>query len=657
MVNASRREHRKSRVARFTSATLLLVVLALGFLVVNNEVSRRGAAFNPTVALVNEDLAAEFNDKEYVFGANFVDRVSKDSEYNWTVLSRPIAEKAYKDGSVDAVIYLPQSFSRDILTLQDLDPTKATIEYKLRSQVDEQSDRLLKSKIVDIVHGFNQGVVKMYYASVAGNIAEADSYMNAAFGNQEALVAALTSDVEEPFSGTMPNFENFVASATGLNEANAATVEAQNSFAEAVMKMLSDSSEALSGKLPEISEYANRQKEIAQINATNANTRISGQAAADREFYGNQFDWLRVGTLCRLTGVDASDLAEPCADPEGTRPPHLAGQLGSLRQAITGYADTVEAQQNTIPLLRDSLDASIKNLTALAAFFEPPTLPGTPPVPGIPPAPADPPATTDPLDPDGPLDPTDPPVASVPSVPIVPAFPTLNAVVLQALKAEIDALTMTRDSLNSDGVPIAQFDTQLTNLDAWFADAVASAKGSALTTSTVTGLEVKDWSSYDPDSAEVYIDNSDALHQSIADLVTQTAEASSTVASSKLTVLDNAALFDALLKSANATFSGAEAVHHGVDDVLSAGNLGLGKNQQYYQNFATVLANTRTQGVDSGKIHDFFSAPIAAKDITAVRAAVPSTFATDWLVVFSGGLLVGVLVTVLSRTFRPKKSA
>lgn len=638
MVNASGREHRKSRVARFTSAALLLVVLALGFLVVNNEVSRRGTAFNPTVALVNEDLAAEFNDKAYVFGANFVDRVSKDSEYNWTVLSRSIAEKAYKDGSVDAVIYLPQSFSRDILTLQDLDPTKATIEYKLRSQVDEQSDRLLKSKIVDIVHGFNQGVVKMYYASVAGNIAEADSYMNAAFGNQEALIAALTSDVEEPFSDTMPNFENFVSSATGLNEANAATVEAQNSFAEAVMKMLADSSEALSGKLPEISEYANRQKEIAQINATNANTRISGQAAADREFYGNQFDWLRVDTLCRLSGVDASDLAEPCADPEGTRPPHLAGQLGSLRQAITGYADTVEAQQNSIPLLRDSLDANIANLNELAALFEPPTVPAGPPAPTNPPAPAN------------------PPVTSVESVPIVPAIPTLNVLVLQALEAAIKALEDTKSSLQDD-LPILQLDDQLTNLDAWFADAVASAKGSALTTSTVTGLEVKDWSSYDPDSAEVYIDNSDALHQSIADLVTQTADASSTVASSKLTVLDNAALFDALLKSANATFSGAEAVHHGVDDVLSAGNLGLGKNQQYYQNFATVLANTRTQGVDSGKIHDFFSAPIAAKDITAVRAAVPSTFATDWLVVFAGGLLVGVLVTVLSRTFRRKKSA
>src|SRR4051794_37180475 len=125
MARLSRGANRKSRLARFTSATLLLGVLVLGFVVVNSEVSQRARALNPTVGLVNEDLAAEFNNETYTLGAHFVDRISKDSEYNWTVLSRPLAEKAYKDGSVDAVIYLPQSFSRDILTLQDTDPTKA----------------------------------------------------------------------------------------------------------------------------------------------------------------------------------------------------------------------------------------------------------------------------------------------------------------------------------------------------------------------------------------------------------------------------------------------------------------------------------------------------------------------------------------------------
>lgn len=639
---------RKSQVARFSSATLLLVVLGLGFLVANNEVSQRATAFTPTVGLVNEDLAAEFNDKAYTFGANFVDRVSKESEYNWTVLSRPIAEKAYKDGSVDAILYLPQSFSRDILTLQDLDPTKATVEYKLRPQVDDQSDRVLKSKITDIVHGFNQSVVKMYYASVSDNIAQADGYMNAALGNHEALIAALTSDVEKPFSGTMPNFENFVSSATGLNDVNAATVEAQNSFTESVTNTLAATSETFWGKLPEIDEYANRQKEIAQINATNSNTGITNQAAADREFYGSQFDWLRAATLCKLSGVDATDLAEPCNNPDGTAPAHLAGQLGSLRQAIMDSAGSVGTLQKTVRLTRASLDTSIRNLETLVALLEPPVDPT---------APADP---TDPIDPTVPIEPTlpaDPPVLSVPAVPITPAIPTINAAVLQILKAELDALTSARDALNADDVPGPQFDAHLTDLDTWYADALATVKDSALAPSTINGLELRDWTSYDPDGAAVYIDSSDDLRQSIADLVTQTAETSSSIVGSTLTVPDNSSLFDVLLTSANATFAGAETVHNGVNDVLSMGNTGLGKNQQYYQNFSTVLSNTRTQGVDTGKIHDFFSSPIDAKDITAERTAVASAFDMKWVIVFAGGLLVGALVTVLGRTFRTKRTA
>jgi putative membrane protein len=619
MANLYRGANRKSRVARFTSATLLLVVMALGFLIVNSEVSQRAAAFKPTVGLVNEDLAAEFNSKAYTFGANFVDRVSTDSEYNWTVLSRPIAEKAYKDGSVDAVIYLPQSFSHDILTLQDLDPTKATVEYKLRPQVDEQSDRLLKSKIVDIVYGFNQSVVKMYYASVADNIAEADGYMHAALGNQEALIAALTSDVEEPFSGTMPNFEGFISSATGLKDVNAATVEAQNSFTESVTNTLTGTSETFWGKLPEIDEYASRQKEIAQINATNSNTGITNQAVSDRHFYGNQFDGLRTSTLCKLSGVDATDVAIPCTHPDGTVPPHIAGHLDSLRQAITDYTteytSSVGALQASIPAIRNNLNTSITNLEALAALLEPPA------------------------------DPT------------IPAVPTIDPAVLETLKADIDALKNARDSLKVDNLPAPQFDNHLTNLDTWYADTLAAVKNSALTTNTVNSLEIKDWNSHGAESAEVYIDNSDELHQSITDLVTQTAETSNTIASSKMTVPNNFPQFDALLKSVNATFNSAQTVHNGVNDLLSGGNTELGKNQQFYQNFSTVLANTRTQGVDTGKIHDFFSAPIDAKNITPERAAFPNTFDPKWMIVFAGGLLAGALATVLSRTFRTKKNA
>ncbi|MEY9853773.1 putative membrane protein [Leifsonia sp. EB41] len=634
MARLARGAHRRSHLARFATATLMLAALAGGFLAVNNDISQRAAVFNPSVALVNEDLASEFNAKTYAFGASFVDRVSKDSEYNWSVLSRPIAEKAYKDGSVDAVIYLPQSFSHDILTLQDLDPTKATVEYKLRPQLDEQSDRVLKSKIVDIVHGFNRSVVTMYYASVADNIAEADSSMHAALGNQEALIAALTSDVEQPFSLTKPSFENFVSNATGLKDVNAATIDAQNSFTESVTDTLARTSETFWAKLPEIDEYASRQKEIAHINATNSNTRITDQAASDRDFYGSQFDALRTNTLCTLSGVDAAEDAEPCTNPDGTVPPHLAGHLLSLRQAIadytTAYTGPVNELQSTVLIIRTSLTASIANLEALVAILEPLAQPAEP---------------TDPTEPAAPTDPTDP----------APAVPIVDPAVLKTLKTDIVALKNARDALRADNLPAPNFDSNLTDLDSWYADMLATIKDSALTASGVGGLDITDWADYDPAALGLYVDNSDGLHWSIADLVKQTAETGSRIASGKLAVPDNRSQFDTLLSSALTTFTRSESVRNGVAGLLSKGSAGLGKNKQYYQNFSTVLANTRTQGVDTGKLHDFFSAPIAATDITTQRPAVPAAFDPKWMIVFACGLLAGALVMVLGRTFRVKR--
>lgn len=627
MIRLSRGVNRKSQLARLASATVLLAALALGFLVVNNDLSRRAVVVTPTVALVNEDLPAEFNAKAYTFGTNFVDRVSKDSAYNWAVLSRPIAEKAYADGSVDAVIYLPQSFSHDILTLQDLDPTKATVEYKLRPQHDEQSDRVLKGKVADIVHGFNQSVVTMYYASVADNIAEADSYMHAALSNQEALIAALTADVEQPFSATKPNLEGFISSTSGLRDVNAAAVDAQNAFTESVTDTLARTSETFWAKLPEIDEYASRQKEIAQVNATNSTTRITDQAASDRDFYGTQFDALRTSTLCKLSGVDAAEDAEPCANPDGTVPPHLAGRLASLRQAIADYTAAytrpVNELQLTILVIQSSLTTTITNLEALVAILEPLSRPAEP---------------TDPAE------------------PMDPAAPAIDPAVLQTVKADISALKNAKASLRADNLPAPDFDTNLTELDTWHADMRSAVTDSALIASTVDGLEIADWDDYDPDAGSLYVDNSDGLHRSIDDLVNQSAETGSRIAGSKTAVPDNAVQFEALLNSALATFSHSETVRTGVNGVLSAGTAGLGKNQQYYRNFSTVLANTRTPGVDAGKIHDFFSAPIAAKDITAERAAVPSAFDPNGMIVFGCGLAAGVLVMVLGRMFRARRS-
>ncbi|MHC2187315.1 putative membrane protein [Rathayibacter agropyri] len=639
----------RSRLARLSSTAMLLVALCMSFVAVNADAAQSADDVRPTVGLVNEDLASEFNGDEYTFGTSFVDRISKDSEYNWIVLSRSVAEKAYTDGSVDAILYIPQSFTRDILTLQKTTPTKATVEYKLEPQADKRADQLLESRIVAIVNGFNESVIKMYYASLADNLAEADGNMHGTLSNQEALIAALTADVQKPFSGTIPHMENFVSTATGLKDVNAATVEAQNTFTKSVADSLTTSSEALSGQLPNIDQYARRQQEIAQTNATNSNKGIADQAASDRSFYGSQFETLRTSTLCKLAGRDATDLPAPCTRPDGTIPPHLDGRIAELQQAIAQYtADHTLA----VDKLSADLDTRIQNLKAIRTRLSASADPVNQTDPANPANPANPSNQTTPASPTNPANPTGP------SVPAAVVDPTLVA----SLQAEILALETSRDSLRT-GLPAPAFDSALTNVDTWYNETIASLKKASLTENTVTSLEIGDWSSHTPDSSGLYVDSSDELRTSITGLVSQTAQTGSQITSSARTVPDNTSQFDALLKNATTTFDGTENVLTGLNNFVATGNTGLKESQAYYANFATVLANTRTPGVDTSSIYDFFAAPINAKNITPDQIAAASItdpvswFDPQWAAVFGGGLLAGILATVLSGAFRKRKRA
>ena len=106
--------------------------------------------------------------------------------------------------------------------------------------------------------------------------------------------------------------------------------------------------------------------------------------------------------------------------------------------------------------------------------------------------------------------------------------------------------------------------------------------------------------------------------------ITQSADTSSRLTTVSTAVPDNSSQFDALLQNSTSMSTGAERVFTGVNKLLSGGNAGLTENEAYYANFATVLANTRTPGVDTGSIYSFFSAPIDAKDVTPERASVAS---------------------------------
>ena len=335
------------RLQLIAGISLFVVLSALVVLLVflNQKPQEKVKAKTPTIALVNEDSPSKFNNQDYNFGKNFIDLVSNDNKYNWQVVSRSVADKAYSDGSIDGVIYLPQTFSKDLLTLQDIEPTQAEVAYKIQPQADDLSEKLLQDKITSALYDFNQNVVKMYYASVAGNIAEAENQMNATVGKQENLVSSLSSQVQNPFKSSIPNYAMFISGTNSLKGINQANIAMQNSFTDSTKDLMKQTGESFSNQLPQIQSYFETQKKFAGINVDNANIGITNQAASDQTFYFNQFDDLNTGILKRL-----NDFYQKDEDDKET------GILADLKQKIADYNTLTDG-------VREDLSDQITTLT------------------------------------------------------------------------------------------------------------------------------------------------------------------------------------------------------------------------------------------------------------------------------------------------------
>lgn len=294
---------------------------------------------SPTIALVNEDEAASFNGQTYLFGKEFVSMVSNDSRYSWAVSSRSVAEKAYADKAVSAVIYLPRSFSRDLLTLENLNPVTADIQYKVVDEGDSARQRL-ENRVSAVLRDFNSRIVQMYFASIAGNISGAQVNVSSIVDRQSALVGALSDELRPDVESVEKSESTTVSLADLLKGLNAAWISAQNGFTKGTTSTLTSTSEALSRQQTPLSEYFAQQEQIARTNVANGNAAITEQGTSDKRFYDEAFaEHIRSllagdGTWSGLEGFSSTDT--------GGTP---SGVFATLTDAVARY-DALAAEYN-----------------------------------------------------------------------------------------------------------------------------------------------------------------------------------------------------------------------------------------------------------------------------------------------------------------------
>lgn len=334
---------------------IFLIICGAGLMfLLSGDSHKQVQIAKPIIALVNEDQPNTFNGTNYNFGKTFVKLVSNDNKYNWQVLPRSIANRAYADGSVDAVIYLPQNFTHNILTLQALNPQKAELDYKVLASNSELNNKILQHKIGNVLYDFNTSIVKMYYASVAGNVANAQTNMGNVVKSQGTILTALNDNVYGPFQTTNESYNSVISTASGLKSQNDSWIQAQNSFTNSVVNMLNQNSSSFNGTLPNLTNYFDTQKKITDINLANGNQAITNQANSDSNYYYGQY------TVAYNKAVQLMKQFYD-TDTSGSK----TGVYANLKNQISSYNTLISGVHDDIGTQIDSLtgkEAALLNL-------------------------------------------------------------------------------------------------------------------------------------------------------------------------------------------------------------------------------------------------------------------------------------------------------
>ncbi|MGM0214453.1 type VII secretion protein EsaA [Enterococcus sp. AZ109] len=259
-----------------------------------------------TYVLVNEDIGATFENKQYVLGRDFVTLINQDSENNWQTTTRSVADAGIDSGQFDAVIYIPQNFSERLLNLQSVEPDQATINYRVSEGQNEITNQTIQLKVNDILKDFNQRIVQMYFSSIVGNLAEAQRNVNTIVQGDKATHTTLETNVQVPFKELPTGFSSVLDVSSILNEDNERFLVEQKSFVESVNQLMqsnidsinntSESTEDMKTTVDDFTEEVNKKIETAvqQFNAQVElqKEQLTTQWDQDLKNYRGQFDGL-----------------------------------------------------------------------------------------------------------------------------------------------------------------------------------------------------------------------------------------------------------------------------------------------------------------------------------------------------------------------------
>src|SRR5690625_4656912 len=194
---------------------VLILVLATGlpYLSLNQEASTTttteeqvDSVQSMSIALVNEDEGARFNGSELTFGEAFVRSLDNNDDHNWFVVSRGVAESGLDRNTYDMMIVIPNDFSEKALSIDSDSPEQVVLNYQINASDDEYIRAEAERTASTILNEFNRRIIDVYFASIIGNLQDAQDNIGEIVEKQTQHTTTYNNDINNPLSNYTNQF-------------------------------------------------------------------------------------------------------------------------------------------------------------------------------------------------------------------------------------------------------------------------------------------------------------------------------------------------------------------------------------------------------------------------------------------------------------------
>ncbi|ENH96301.1 hypothetical protein J416_11532 [Gracilibacillus halophilus YIM-C55.5] len=170
-----------------------------------------------SIALVNEDAGTEFNGTALDFGDAFVQSIDQNSNHEWFVVSRGIAENGLEQNTYDMMIVIPKDFTEKALSIQSESPEQVVLNYKINTSdsgaIRAEAERTASS----VLNDFNRRIIDVYFASVIGNLQDAQDNVSDLVEGYSELTYTYNDKVQAPLSNYTDQFD-MIKENTGVSK-------------------------------------------------------------------------------------------------------------------------------------------------------------------------------------------------------------------------------------------------------------------------------------------------------------------------------------------------------------------------------------------------------------------------------------------------------